>query len=301
MVDMIDMTIALPTPQTREWSKIVLGIFITGLMIANGFVVLASGTQGESATSFETPQMQTLFDYEITVVFLGIDESRINATDISEHLPDWYAPIDGVFWRTAYNDEFSLSYNFVFADEETVTDYRAFIHDNSNEDRSPLFIQPEYPRARYIHSSLVEEYLTTNVSSGSGATLVIIDTYSQDPAEYFPYYYNNTYNELDAELDGWSSTPIPWASTYQIAGGGEDSRLLWLDLSAGPTGYHSYEGSTAGGVEHIRPIWEYTSQEQLTGDIVKCIAQAVECRFLTAVGYRAGYAYREVRFEVLLV
>ena len=301
MDDMIDMPIALPTPQTREWSKIALGILITGLMIANGFVVLASGTQGESATSFATPQLQTSFDYEITVVFLGIDESRINATDILERLPDWYAPIDGVFWRTAYNDEFSLSYNFVFADEETVTDYGAFIHDNSNEDRSPLFIQPEYPRARYIHSSLVEEYLTTNVSSGSVATLVIIDTYSQDPTEYFPYYYNNTYNELDAELDGWSSTPIPWASTYQIAGGGENSRLLWLDLSAGPTEYHSYGDSTEGGVENIRPVWEYTSQKELTGDIVEYITQAVECRFLPSVGYRAGYAYREVRFEVLLV
>ncbi|MFX1263451.1 MAG: M66 family metalloprotease [Promethearchaeota archaeon] len=298
---MIDMTIALPTPQTRDWSKIALSIFITVLVIANGFVVLAASTQGESATSFETPQMETSFDYEITVVFLGIDESRINATDIAERLPDWYAPIDGVFWRSTYDEEFSLSYNFVFADQEAVTDYRAFIYNNSNEDRSPLFIQPEHPTARYIHSSLVEKYLRSNVSSGSGPTLVIIDTYSQDPPAHMPYYYNCTYNELDAELDGWSSTPIPWASTYQIAGGGEDSRLLWLDLSAGPTEYHSYEDSTEGGVENIRPIWEYTSQEQLADDIVKYIAQAVECRFLPAIGYRAGYAYREVRLEVLLV
>lgn len=301
MVDEIIMTIKLQNPKARQTSKIVLCIAISFLLAANGFVVLATGNPDNSTTTLEIPQLQKSFDYEITVVFLGINETRINATDIGERLPTWYAPIDGVFWRTAYDEEFSLSYNFVFADEEAVSDYKTFINDNSNEDRSPLFIQPEYPKARYIHSSLAEEYFTTNVSSGTSATLVIIDTYSQNPAEYIPYYYNNTYNELDAELDNWTSVPIPWASTYQIAGGGENSRLLWLDLSAGPTEYHSYGDSTEGGVENIRPIWDYTSQEQLTEDLVKYIVQAVECRFLPSVGYRAGYAYREVRFEVLLV
>ncbi|MGY5865129.1 MAG: M66 family metalloprotease [Candidatus Thorarchaeota archaeon] len=291
----------------RDSKRIVLSVVVSMLFIFNGAIGLTAGLQNqmEANSGFEIPELLTSFNYEITVVFLGINESRIDTTDVIERLPSWYAPIDGMCWRSDYDEEFSLSYNIVIADEEEVSDYRTFIYDNSVENRSPIFIQPEHPLARYVGSSETEDYLTSNVAEGSSATLVIIDTFTFDPAGHTPYYYNATYNELDAELQGFTSIPIPWASTYQIAGGGEDSRLLWLDLSAGPTVYHSYMDSVEGGVEEVRPIWEYPSlynpQESLTKDIVKYIAQAIECRFLPSIGFRAGYAYEEVRFEVLLV
>ena len=291
--------------KTAKRSKKLLSIFLTALFITSWCAVLTVGTGIEEQDTFDILDIPTTFEYEITVVFLGINSTRVDATSLINRLPSWYAPVDGMYWRSDYDEEFTISYNIVFADQDDVSDYRSFIEENSVEDRSPIHIQPEHPRARYIASSETEDYLTENVEDGSSATLVIIDTYTYDPANHMPYYYNATYNELDAELGGWVSTIIPWASTYQIAGGGEDSRLLWLDLSAGSTVYHGFGDSTEGGVEDVKPIWEYESldnpDEALEENLVKYIAQAIECRFLPSLGFWAGYAYEEVRMEVFLV
>ncbi|MFW9831518.1 MAG: M66 family metalloprotease [Candidatus Thorarchaeota archaeon] len=265
-----------------------------------------------SSNDLKVPIVPDLLNYGINLVFLGINDSRVDQESLLVRLPRWYAPADGMYWRLEFDMNFTLTYNLVFADKSQVDDYRTFLHQNSVEDRSPLFIQPEYPMAKYIHSSIAESYLTENVIDKSSATLVIIDTYSFDPAGHVPYYYNATYNELDAELEGWVINPIPWASTYQIAGGGENSRLLWLDLSAGPTTYHSTSDSSTGGVEEILPIWTYEELtnpvEQLTEDLVKYITQAIECRFLPSTHFRATIGMpliysptTEIAMEVLLV
>ncbi|MHA2350311.1 MAG: M66 family metalloprotease [Candidatus Thorarchaeota archaeon] len=282
-----------------------LSFLFTVLFITSWCTVLTEGTALEELDTFEVPNLPTTFEYDITVIFLGINSTRVDATSLIDRLPSWYTPMDGMYWRSDHDEEFTISYNIVFADQDDVIDYRSFIEENSVEDRSPIHVQPEHPRARYTVSSEAENYLTENVADGSSATLVIIDTYTHAPSSHMPYYYNATYNELDAELGGWVSTTIPWASTYQIAGGGEDSRLLWLDLSAGPTVYHDHFDSSEGGVENVRPIWEYQSldnpEEALEEDLVMYIAQAIECRFLPSTCFRAGYAYEEVRMEVILV
>jgi hypothetical protein len=77
--------------------KAILSTIVTALIIINGVVIFASGNQQESTTSFVIPEMQTSFDYEITAVFLGINETRVNATEIEDRLPTWYAPFDGMF------------------------------------------------------------------------------------------------------------------------------------------------------------------------------------------------------------
>ncbi|MFX1509899.1 MAG: M66 family metalloprotease [Promethearchaeota archaeon] len=259
------------------------------------------------------PIIPDFVTYEINIVFLGINDSRVDQESLLGRLPKWYAPVDGMYWSIECDMNFTLVYNLVFAEQVQIDAYRTFLHQNSVDDRSPFFIQPEYPMAKYIHSGMVESYLTDNVSNKSSATLVIIDAYSFDPAGYVPYYYNATYNELDAELEGWVTNPIPWASTYQIAGGGEKSRLLWLDLSAGPTVYYwSTIDSSTGAVEEILPIWTYEELanpvEQLTEDLVKYITQAIECRFLPSTDFRATIGMplihsptTEILMEVLLV
>ncbi|GAH07401.1 unnamed protein product, partial [marine sediment metagenome] len=122
--------------------------------------------------------------------------------------------------------------------------------------------------------------------------LIIIDTYSFDPNGHTPYYYNATYNELDAEFMGYSSNPVPWGSTYQISGGAEDLRLLWLDLSAGPTSYAGYNFETAEGMvsnSTIPPIWTYEgladAESRLTQDLVQYITKAVETRIIPSYTY----------------
>ncbi|MFW9863680.1 MAG: M66 family metalloprotease [Candidatus Thorarchaeota archaeon] len=283
-----------------------LGILFMFLLVSSWTAIPASGEQQTpTGIGLELPDFPTIFDYEITLIFLGINETRVDEASLIERLPAWYGPVDGMFWSSEYDEAFNIDYNILFADLESVIEFRTFIEEYSVEDRAPSYLQPEHPRARYISSSEAENYLTSEVSSENTATLIIIDTYTQNPAEHIPYYYNSTFNELDAELQGFTSTPIPWCSTYQIAGGGEDSRLLWLDLSAGPTVYHGFGASPAGGVEYIKPIWEYEFLDDpnaaLEDDLVEYITHAVEMRFIPSIGTKAGLAYEEVKLDVLLV
>ncbi|MFX1251858.1 MAG: hypothetical protein ACFFCZ_09640 [Promethearchaeota archaeon] len=255
------------------------------------------------------PFIPDVFEYEINIVFLGIDKTRINEKTLLSGLPQWYAPMYTIpliqTGNLDYDLNFTLSYNPIYLDSSAVSDYRVFLNANSREDRSPWFIQPEYATARYIPSSLVESYLTQNVLNTPIPTLFIIDTYSFDPVGHSPYYYNGTSNELDAELGGYTSNPVPFGSTYQITGGGANSRRLWLDLSAGPTEYQSHEIFTVGAVNEssVPPIWIYeglpNAIEELTQDLTKYITSAVELRFLPSTGWAPLYPYEEVKFEIL--
>ncbi|MFX1536279.1 MAG: hypothetical protein ACFFDI_18845 [Promethearchaeota archaeon] len=263
-------------------------------------------------SNFSIPVIPDLFEYEINIAFLGINETRINEKALLSGLPQWYAPMYTIplvqIGNLNYDLNFSLSYNTIYLDSSVVSDYRAFLYTNDHEDRSPWFIQPEYATASYIPSSLVESYLTQNVLNTPIPTLFIIDTYSFDPVGHSPYYYNGTSNELDAELGGYISNPTPFGSTYQITGGGANSCLLWLDLSAGPTDYGTDYGlPTAGAVNEssVPPIWTYegfpNATEKLTQDLARYITTAVELRFLPSTGWAPLYTYEEVKFEILTV
>jgi len=257
----------------------------------------------QSSDILTVPTFPDAFDYEINIVFLGINESRINSADLLDDLPAWYAPLDGMVPEIIFDINFTISYNLIFSDQTDIADYNDFLTLNSEENLAPMFIQPEHSVADYIHVSTVEDYLIQNFMDDATPTLVIIDRYTYDPSNHEPYYYNATYNELDAEIEGWTTNPIPWASTYHFAGGGEDARLLWLDLSAGPTEYQFWDDGTTVAAEEVTRIWDYSepSVSQLTQDLVKYIALSVECRYLASNFFLAGYAYEEVKFEVLLV
>lgn len=265
----------------------------------------------DSNYSATIPSIPNSVNYDVDIVFLGINESQI-INSFVDRLPQWYAPVDTMEYllsnyKKEYDLNFTLSYHLHFLNPEKAKDYRTYLCANSAEDRSPWFIQPEQPTARYIHSDLAENYLSQNVVVSSNPTLIIIDTYSFDPVGHTPYYYNASYNELDEQFAGSASNPIPWASTYQIAGGGADSRLLWLDLSAGSTVYHSYGASTVGEVNDssIPPIWSYdnNASSKFTDDLTKYVATALETRLLPSYGYLPWHiaVYEEMKFEMLLV
>ncbi|MFX1251625.1 MAG: hypothetical protein ACFFCZ_08445 [Promethearchaeota archaeon] len=280
-------------------------IFVTG----DSNNVSNSTFSTTTLSNFSIPIIPDLFEYEINIAFLGINETRINEKTLLSGLPQWYAPMYTIpliqTGNLDYDLNFTLSYNPIYLDSSAVSDYRAFLYANSREDRSPWFIQPEHATASYIPSSLIESYLTQNVLNTPVPTLFIIDTYTFDSTGHSSYYYNGTSNELDAELGGYISNPVPFGSTYQITGGGANSRLLWLDLSAGPTEYHSYGVSAAGAVNEssVPPIWTYeglpNATEKLTQDLTKYITSAIELRFLPSTGWTPLYTYEEVKFEIL--
>ncbi|MFX1440524.1 MAG: hypothetical protein ACFFFD_09775 [Promethearchaeota archaeon] len=337
------MSMELPNQRARDWSKIILSIVVTALLLTNGFAVLTSEAQSSSPTSikpsdsiapaeyrnldaaqdsFTVPVLPEHMNYDINIVFLGIDETRISEESLVNALPQWYAPIDIKQYvqldRVSYDLNFSLSYHISYLDLSHVQAYRSYLYENSREDCSPWFINLDYPRAYYAPSGLIEAYIAENITSDPTPTLVIIDTYSFDPTGHHPYYYNASENELDAELNGYTSVSMPWQSTYQIAGGGKQSRILWLDLSAGPT---YYTGPPLGGAptensvteETVPPIWTYEDrtnpEEALTQDLVKYIAKAVECTFLPSylylplrgTGHQSISRFKEAKLEILTI
>jgi hypothetical protein len=258
-----------------------------------------------SPNGISPPDIPMVVDYEFDILFLGFNETSVDKDALVDLLPAWHAPIiteeTALSGEYVYDMKYTLNYNITYAESTPVQEYRDFLLDNSVEDIAPQFIQPEHPTARYIQSSLVEEYLAQNVVHSTKPTLVIIDIYSFDTFGHKPHYYNNSYNNHDAEVNGYISNSMPWSSTYQIAGGGENHRLLWLDLSAGPTVYHHY-ASEAGGVEEVDPIWSYANisypEERLTQDISEYITLAIETRFLHHTIWRPPTLYEEIIFEI---
>ncbi|MFX1272629.1 MAG: hypothetical protein ACFFAX_13165 [Promethearchaeota archaeon] len=337
------MSMGFPNLEAQDSSKIILATVVIVLLLTNGFAALASETQSSSPTSikpsdstalteyrdldaaqesFTLPVLPEHMNYDINIVFLGIDETRISEDSLVGALPQWYAPISTLHYalldQLIYDMNFSLSYDISYLGLSHVQGYRSYLYENSREDCSPWFINLDHPRAYYAPSSLIEAYITENIISDPTPTLIIIDTYSFDPAGHHPYYYNASENEIDAEINGYTSISMPWQSTYQIAGGGKQSRLLWLDLSAGPT---YYTGPPLGATptvnsvteENVPPIWTYEDrtnpQEALTQDLVKYIAKAVECKFLPSYYYLPLYGtshqsiskFKEVKFEILTI
>ena len=258
----------------------------------------------DSSNDISPPDIPMIVDYELNILFLGINQSSVDKDALVDLLPTWHAPIiteeTAQLGEYVYDMKYMLSYNVTYAEITCVQEYRDFLLDNSVEDIAPLYIQPEHPTAKYIESSIVEEHLAENVVDSAKPTLVIIDVYSFDPAGHEPHYYNNSYNDHDAEVNGHVSNSMPWSSTYQIAGGGENHRLLWLDLSAGPSVYHHY-ASENGGVEEVNPIWYYSNisypEERLTQDISDYITLAIETRFLHHTIWRPPTLYEEITFE----
>jgi hypothetical protein len=172
------------TNSTKHETDLDIGVKRLTNMINSDF----SLPESDNFTITEIPHF---FDYDINLIFLGINKSRLDEDLLIRSLPQWYAPVDEMqYWydnKIVFDINFSLSYHPSYLGLEMVQDYRDFLYNNSREDLAPLFIQPEHNTANYIHSSLVEEYLAQNLIIDSIPTLIIIDTYSFDPNGHTHY------------------------------------------------------------------------------------------------------------------
>jgi hypothetical protein len=248
------------------------------------------------------PYLPDTLDFDLNIIFFGIEQSRLNESYLISLLNEWYAPIDRIphyYNPIQYNMNYTLNYNISYVNGLILEDFIEFLDTNSVEHFAPYFIQPEYHYAKYIQSSVVEKWLETRFVSNGIPTLVFIDTYTIDPLNHMPYYYNASSPDLDS-----GTNPRPFGAYYQIAGGGEDSKLLWLDLSAGPTEY--FNAHTQGvSEEKLPPIWTYEDisekEKILSEDISIYINTALELRFLPSNLYTPMYSRTHIKVEILLI
>jgi len=207
--------------------------------------------QLNKTTDIDVTSPPTTGEMNFHVVFLGFNTSFVNTTYLQQELITWYAPIDRYpqLYATGaspsdtlqYDVNYTINYQFDFRPDTEVQDYITFLHTNAKAGELgfewPYFYDTTYQSANYIRSDAAEQYLTNKYSDGVNPTLVVIDTYSSFRSTFNPYYYNNSYGELDfPSFLGRRSSSIT-----QIGGGGHDSRLLFVDYSAGPNTYYDYQ------------------------------------------------------------
>ncbi|MFX1582282.1 MAG: hypothetical protein ACFFCJ_08660, partial [Promethearchaeota archaeon] len=54
------------------------------------------------------PIIPDFVTYEINIVFLGINDSRVDQESLLGRLPKWYAPVDGMYWSIECDMNFTL-------------------------------------------------------------------------------------------------------------------------------------------------------------------------------------------------
>lgn len=243
----------------------------------------------------ELPRMEleTELNYTLEIVFMGQNYSELNQSALTDNIPNWYAPVERYpsFWQDGYlfDANYSINYEFTELDSTEVSAFREFLVANAITDLAPGYI--DAPEARYIPGGLVERYLVDRYGHSDDPKLFIIDTWSTRSGEFTPYYYNVS----SIDLDGYSN-PRPYGSQFQISGGGEISRNLWVDISAGPT---TYRGQT------WKHISEYTNdtigKEELVLALSDYVRTSIELRFLPSYLYEPIYSQQEIHFDYLLI
>ncbi len=188
------------------------------------------------------------------VVFIGVDPSWVDEALIRQNVHDDYMLTD----LTALNlnrpearawAKFNIDLQFLYAPDSLKTAVVNYIDRNKVVYDAPANIQlgTGIPNAAYIPHDPFQDWLVSQVrqtfpETSGELTLVIINTYPD--IRYF-YFYNNTGPDYDIGPNSVNS----FDSTKAVAGGGKD-RLLFFDLSAGPTQYMNIS-------RIIRPIFTF--------------------------------------------
>ncbi len=246
----------------------------------------------------EFPEIQ----YQINVVFLGINESMVDLSYFDSNLPKWQAPIDRfpsyysgtmIYWSN-----YSINYNYIFLNQTDVDSYKSYMSSIASVAPIPQFdsivSNPVFDGetdAEYVPSGLVEKYLQSTYDFTDTPTIFLMDLYSPDPSSFVPHFYNVSEFDIDVQ-----SVPRPYGSTYQVAGGGAFSNILWMDVSAGPMEYKV--GSNWYTWDHAST---YSNPLDLSIDLEWYIQTSIELRFLESYIYTPAPADRDIRFEYVLV
>lgn len=274
--------------------KKILGTITTFLILSSlmsGFQAATSQNNSNVVPSSDLPVLDPLFseqNYQFEIEIWVMMTQDFDRDALLNSLPQWYAPVERYpsFYTTGfvYDLNYTISYSFRNFTTTEILEFRGFLYNNSVKDLPPLYAGTLTSSARYVSSDPVEDYL---VSLGMDRpTMVFIDTYTPDPAN-FDYYY---YNASSVELDGYSNAR-PYGATYQVSGGGHHAPLLWYDFSAGPS---SYRGDD---FPHITQM----NDTQLLEAMIHHLQRAIELRFLPSWLYSPLYAYKTVTFDYVLI
>jgi hypothetical protein len=193
-----------------------------------------------------------------------------------------------------------MNYTLKFASNTHIREFQEFISNNHIRDFSPFFAQQHSLRSRYVSTVDMENYLRDTTQQDDRATLVILDAYSLEKVRSETHFYY---------MPPFKKIPEPnHPDLYQIAGGGLDSNLVFLDLSAGPTQYRSTPESALfttplDGVNAtlVPPIWSYNDSLELSTALVSYIKDAVIHRFGHMYSYTPPAPLQEVQLSYVVV
>ncbi len=239
--------LAVPIPPSIDLSGYVGGA--GSEYTANSFLDLVA--QGdEMATSLRKLEwvsgtLRDLFNgvpLDIYVVFVGLGQDLVDEEYILSNVHKWYARAD--LQRILEKGEayiyinFTLNYRFLYASSQLKSDIVSYINNNRVWGEAPFRAQLETGErdAAYINAMEFEEWLVNRVrqefpETEGKYTLVIINTY---PDISYLYFYNITLPDPD---QGWN-VYLRKDSMQSVAGGGS-TRLIFFDLSAGPTSFNN--------------------------------------------------------------
>jgi len=188
---------------------------------------------------------------DIYVVFIGLGQDLVDEDYILSNVHRWYARTDlqRLFdLGEAYiYINFTLNYRFLYASSQLKSDVVSYINNNRVWGEAPFKAQMDTGErdAAYIDAMEFEEWLVNRVrqefpETEGKYTLVIINTY---PDIRYLYFYNITLPDPD---QGWR-VYLRRDSMQSVAGGGS-TRMIFFDISAGPTSFNNVSVD-------VRPIW----------------------------------------------
>jgi hypothetical protein len=189
-------------------------------------------------------------DLNINIIFVGIDQERIDLDTVSSILPETYSPIvrDPLFYGIyePLGITFTLKYKFIFADESFNQDLFNYIlkvgsmgeatawQTSYSEDPDSLLT---ITSNLYVSAKKVEGYLLRNLGRipgvAKGYTLFLLDGYTDNYLTSKGDFVFHTYFFNEPDPDTGEEFGLR-DSRQGIAWGGTMGRVWFYDFSAGP-------------------------------------------------------------------
>lgn len=209
------------------------------------------------------PQPAATIELPINILFMGVPSSLIDTSVLSANLLPSYtltasAPIaaSGTVNRYA---TYVFNYSVATVASSTANAYAGWVQANLRQGTAPYWIQELQPfpanEVGFVNASAALDWLQTNLNAytGTGYTIVFVDAYHTSPSVSSSLYYFYESDTKDLET---GFVHMPTYSQFMTGFGGGTSRLLFVDLSAGPA-HASMGGGLAANETNMPPVWTY--------------------------------------------
>jgi len=230
------------------------------------------------------------------VIFVGVDPSWVDESLIRSRVHSEYPLVDIsslYIQRTELKAwmSFDIQLEILYAPDSLRNSLINFINSNNVVLDAPTELQlgAGVAQAAYIPHDTFQNWLVSQVrqlfpETRGQLTLVVINTY---PDIRFYYYYNNTGPDVDLGMRS-----IKQLDAVLAVGGGGLDRLLFFDLSAGPTPYNNVS-------QIIKPIWNFDlpgDRQRFSAQIAYLIDSVIAFKFPSNLVY-PPIQFTEVSFE----